>query len=161
MDLGNNIIPFHWSSYTIGSTIAGGLMLIGGILLMIFLKQYSLWIRVPLGCILGITLLVSLYFLPISLVVGNENITIKCLVNRTVIPKSTIKRIYKIKTNNSFHSKREFGSSGAFGLVGIFSNDMLGKFTMYATELETRIVIETESKNYVISCSEWQKLITE
>lgn len=66
------------------------------------------------------------------------------------------KRISKSDIDNSI---RTFGSGGLFGYLGLFKNNRLGNYTMYATELNNLIFIRTCNKKYVFSCSHSKEVV--
>lgn len=57
---------------------------------------------------------------------------------------------------------RTFGSGGFFGWWGWFRNQELGKFMVYASDLDHVFLVEIKSgKNYVVSCSDPETICDE
>ncbi|MDR3326691.1 MAG: PH domain-containing protein [Prevotellaceae bacterium] len=64
-----------------------------------------------------------------------------------------------MRKGNFANGIRTFGSGGLFGYLGKFENPQLGEFEMYATDSKNRFLVETQSKTYVFSCKDRDKLI--
>jgi hypothetical protein len=117
----------------------------------------SLLLLIPLSvvCILPFF---SAFYLPLSVKIDNDNLYVNRIIGNLTIPVHSIKDA-KICTNETDGSIRYFGSGGFFGYLGIFKNDELGKYYMYAMDKSNRLIIKTVGETYVISCETPQKLI--
>ena len=91
--------------------------------------------------------------MPMRLKANDEKVTVRRLFGSLEIPLNEVidtRRIFKSEIDGSI---RTFGSGGLFGYLGRFKNDRLGNYTMYATELNNLILVRTNNKKYVFSCS--------
>jgi hypothetical protein len=57
------------------------------------------------------------------------------------------------------NSIRTFGSGGLFGYLGQFRNNLIGNYTMYATEKQNLIYVNTTKGKYIFSCSKPHEFI--
>jgi hypothetical protein len=99
----------------------------------------------------------SIFYLPLSIETDNKNLYVNKIIGNIAIPINSIEDV-RICTNETSNSVK-FGSGGFFGYLGIFKNDILGSYYMYATDLSNRVVLKTSGKTYVISCETPQRLI--
>ncbi len=97
--------------------------------------------------------------MPVRLSVNPEQVTIKKPFNTLDIPMKDIVEIKSIQKQSLKNSIRTFGSGGLFGYLGYFYNKELGNYTMYTTETENLILIRTNIKKYVLSCTKSEEFI--
>lgn len=163
MNVEGNIIsiPFHWSSSVLTITIVTLAILGGAIFYLSTLKWplMMLWLKYLLITVLVATIVIGIIYMPIRLNIDNEKITVVRIFSSLEIPKQEIVEIKKIQRSEIDNSIRTFGSGGLFGYLGLFKNDKLGSYTMYATELNNLILIRTNNKKYIINCSNPEKPI--
>ncbi|MDR0541013.1 MAG: PH domain-containing protein [Dysgonamonadaceae bacterium] len=57
------------------------------------------------------------------------------------------------------HSRRVFGSGGAFGYLGKFNNTELGDCQMYVTDASKKVLIKTSNETLVFSCDKPDEFI--
>ncbi len=112
-----------------------------------------LWLKYLMIAVFLITIIVGICFAPIRLSSNDEKITVRMLFSSRVIPLSEVTRVNRISKRDISSSIQTFGSGGLFGYLGRFKNDKLGRFNMYATDLNNLILIRTINNNYVLSCS--------
>jgi hypothetical protein len=118
----------------------------------------------PLFCLLGILLGVGvLIFMaldcPLKVSVKNESITIHQMKNNLIIPIETIEEIRLCDNSDTQNSRRTFGSGGAFGYLGKFSNLQLGDYKMYVTDVSKEILVNTNGNIIIFSCNQPEKLV--
>ncbi len=148
----NKIIKFHWSFFCV-------ILTIGINLLLIFLMYRMLTSSNPLvGFFFSIVIILLFGYIflqcPVCIIDSVEEIEIK-LIGRTInVRKKELINIQRIDRDELNDAYRAWGSGGYFGFTGKFKNPRLGLFYMYATELNDLLLIETEEKKYIISCSE-------
>ena len=97
--------------------------------------------------------------MPIRLKANDEKITVRRLFGSLEMPLNEVIETKRISKSEIDGSIRTFGSGGLFGYLGRFKNDKLGNYSMYATELNNLILVRTNNKNYVFSCSHPQEFI--
>lgn len=95
---------------------------------------------------------------PVSIEINNENIILKKLSGKLIIPIKEITTIER-RSNFGFDSKK-FGSGGFFGFNGFFVNDAIGKYTGYVTNQNNIFWVITENKKYTFNCDEPDKFIS-
>ena len=148
---------FHWSGGVLSITIVVLLVLVGSVFFV--WPCPILWLRYLLIIIFIASIIVGLGYMPIRLEVNNKQITLKRLFGPLEIPINTIVEINQIPKSEINGSIRTFGSGGFFGYLGQFKNNRLGNYTMYATELNNLMLIRTNNKTYVFSCTRAKELI--
>lgn len=163
MGLENNYIsvPFHWSGGVLGITIITLVVLIGSGFYLESLKWPTImvWLKYLLTVILLTTIIAGVFYMPIRLKANNEKIEVKRLFCSLEVPLNEIVEIKQLSKFDMDGSIRTFGSGGLFGYLGRFKNDRLGNYTMYATELNNLILIRTNNKKYVFSCSRSKEFV--
>ena len=90
-------------------------------------------------------------FTPRGLSVDNDYIVIHKIIGKVVIDKRDITSVKGIDASMLRHSTRLAGTMQVFGYWGIFRNRKLGKYRLYATNLNRLALIETATKKYVIN----------
>lgn len=163
MDLENNYIslPFNWSGGVWAVTIVTLVVLAGTGFYLESLQwpRSMLWLKYLLTIILLTTVIAGVGYMPIRLKANDEKVTVRRLFGSLEIPLHEVidtRRIFKSEIDGSI---RTFGSGGLFGYLGRFKNDRLGNYTMYATELNNLILVRTNNKKYVFSCSRPQEFV--
>ena len=157
MDLENNYssLPFNWSGGVWAVTIVTLVVLAGTGFYLESLQwpRSMLWLKYLLTIILLTTVIAGVGYMPMRLKANDEKVTVRRLFGSLEIPLNEVidtRRIFKSEIDGSI---RTFGSGGLFGYLGRFKNDRLGNYTMYATELNNLILVRTNNKKYVFSCS--------
>ncbi len=94
----------------------------------------------------------ALCFYPMEVKVGDGKLEIAFSLRNKTIPLKKITKAEPYQVTMNF--VRTFGSGAFFGWWGWFRNQELGRFMVYATELDHVFLIELENgKKYVISCN--------
>lgn len=158
----NNIsVPFHWSGSVRAITMVTLIVLIGtGFYLEAKIwPEGMLWLKYLLITVISGTILIGLGYMPIRLKADNEKITVSRLFGSLKIPVDRIIETRILQESDISDSIRLFGSGGLFGFLGLFKNTNLGKYTMYATDLNHLLFIRTRNKKYVFSCSRSKELL--
>lgn len=149
--------PFHWDSSVIVITVTATLLLVA-MSVAVFYTQGPFWIKVSIPVITVLALIWGLANMPLSLEANENGLTIRHGLKKTEIPAGSIVGIRKIEPGDMSGSKRNFGSGGMFGYLGNFSNVNLGKYKMYSTEKENRVLITTTDGKYVVNCRDYDAL---
>ncbi len=152
------VIPFVWGTSTIIMTGVVILILLGVVFLMV--KQTANWYIN--GSVLFFVFVFTLYFLaksPLKLQINSSKIEIRQILGTEKILFKDIVELKNLPQGISKDTTRDFGSGGFFGYIGKFSNEELGNFYMYATELNNLVYIRTTNKKYVISCRDYESLV--
>ncbi len=158
-------VKFHWSTSVKVISWLTSLLLIGT---LAFLLYHNITTDFSShGDIIGMVIVVLVFIyiawnVPISLSVDNKQVTLKRFLGKDVtIPIADIKTIETIPDKYVKNSVRLFGSGGMFGYFGKFRSTQLGVFTLFATETTNLLMIITNQKTYVFSCTEREALIEE
>lgn len=158
----NNIsVPFQWSGTVCAITVVTLIILIGtGFYLEAKIWPTGmLWLKYLLITVISGTILIGLGYMPIRLKADNEKITVSRLFGSLKIPVDRTIETRILQESDISDSIRLFGSGGLFGFLGLFKNTNLGKYTMYATDLNHLLFIRTRNKKYVFSCSRSKELL--
>ncbi|MBQ8761550.1 MAG: hypothetical protein IJZ06_09070 [Bacteroidales bacterium] len=106
---------------------------------------------------------IPVLFLPLRLIVTNENVIIRRLYGRVKIQMSDIKSCWMIEDSDVFFNSgvRRFGSGGMYGILGHFKHDKLGKLRCFITHREQCFVIKKKDNSYFVISSPKRKEIVE
>lgn len=163
MDLENNgiSISFHWSGGVIAVTIVTLLVLVGAGFYLGSREwpTVMLWLKYLLFAVFLITIIAGVGYMPMRLKADDEKITVRRLFGSLEMPLAEVTSVSQISMSDIDGSIRTFGSGGLFGYLGRFKNDNLGSYSMYATELNNLILVCTDSRKYVFSCSSPQEFV--
>lgn len=108
------------------------------------------WLKVTFF-LSSILLLAFFLKMPLNTIITKDSITVNQIIGKIEFKKSECK-IKKIDALTIKGSIRLFASGGMGGYIGIFKNDKLGKYTMYAITTKNLYLITTETgKQYVIN----------
>jgi hypothetical protein len=119
-----------------------------------------LWLKYLLIIVFLATVIIGVGYMPVKLTADNERIAVKRLFGPLELSRNEITEIRLITKKTIDGSIRTFGSGGLFGYIGKFKSDIIGKYTMYATELDNLVLIRTkDDKQYVFSCSRPKEFI--
>lgn len=118
-----------------------------------------LWLKYLLRIVFIASLIGTVGYMPIRLKANDAKISARRLFGSLEVPLNEVIEIKQIPKSYVHTSIRIFGSGGPFGFLGLFKNQILGKYTMYATDLKKLILIRTEKRIYVFSCSRPQDFL--
>ena len=156
MDLKNKIY-FEWSPFVIILTTIIALILFYCIYYS--LRNYHNFTAIMSISIIALVLLYVATQIPVYLYYDVNTFKIKHLIGQTKIPINNIITLEKVDDNITAYSIRKFGSGGFGGYLGKFSNNQLGNYTMYATQMKNLVLIKTAKRQYIISCTDYNELI--
>ena len=88
---------------------------------------------------------------PQDYTVNEQGITIKRPYKSILIASNDIKGIEALTPADLKYSMRLFGSGGFFGYFGLFANQKLGRYHIYAGNRVNPVLILTEKKKYVLT----------
>lgn len=149
-------IPFHWSVSVIMLTFVTLSIIVGSVVFLIYINKnsnYNNLINIMLIVPFVLTIMLGVLFMPYSLNVNEENVKIVKLSGPLRLRMSDIQHVAALTSNDISGAIRTFGSGGFFGYIGYFKNDKIGNFIMFATEMKNLVIIKTNNKTYVVSCS--------
>lgn len=156
MALENNTLTtnFNWSIEVTIITLITITIILG-----IIISFYSKWpanlsvLKYLITIIILSIILIPSMYTPIRLSINNEKIVLKRVIGNIEINLNDIKSVTLISNREISNSIRTFGSGGLFGYIGQFKNNILGNYTMYATEKKNLMYINTKKGKYIFSCS--------
>lgn len=156
MALENNTLTtnFNWSIEVTIITLITIAIILG-----IIISFYSKWsanlsvLKYLITIIILSIILIPSMYTPIRLSINNEKIVLKRVIGNIEINLNDIKSVTLISNREISNSIRTFGSGGLFGYIGQFKNNILGNYTMYATEKKNLMYINTKKGKYIFSCS--------
>ncbi|WP_281671422.1 PH domain-containing protein [Rikenella microfusus] len=149
-------MPFRWSRRVRGVTIVCGVTSLGAVLYLLWWLDGTmptlLWVRLAVALVIVGSAVGAAGYMPIRLLADGEKITIRRLFGALRIPLGEITEVRPIPKAYLDGSFRTFGSGGFFGYLGRFRNKRLGNYTMYATDLNRLVRVDTDRRRYVFSC---------
>lgn len=101
-------------------------------------------------------------FMPLRLIVSEKSLRIWRPIGKVEIQISDIKSCSVIVDSHSVFDKtiRIFGSGGAYGCLGVFRHDRLGKIRMFVTHIDQCFLIQTkDGKLLVISSPKRNEIV--
>ena len=141
------------------------LLLMAGGIWIVAVQQIPQWwgILFKSAVIGGIFLAVgySVTLIPLELKWDSSRIRITRLFSSTVIPLAEVRQVKKFPYASVESSIRTCGSGGMFGFLGHFKNEEVGRYVMYATELDNLVMVKTAGKTYVFSCVVREEFISD
>ena len=160
----NEKIFFEWSYDTIVITIITAIIIIGSLLYLYkeFIDTDSRLKKIGAVAIAIFLTSAEIYFTgmtPLYVEYNQTEICIKHIIGRDVIPYSEIISIKSIEPQTISNSTRQIASGGAGGYVGLFHNQTLGRYYMYATAQRDLVLIVTQEKKYVFNHKERNALV--
>lgn len=155
------IIPFHWSLQVIIISIITLLVISGGIVYILLDKLPPWGWLLKAAIILPIIFAVvyCIYLTPLKLILDDSHITIKKVIGCDTINTEEIISIEEMPASLVKNSIRVVGSGGLFGYLGKFKNSIIGRYRMYATEIDNLVMIRTADEITVVSCSSREEFI--
>ncbi|MDR0811808.1 MAG: PH domain-containing protein [Paludibacter sp.] len=158
--MNNEIVKYTmpWSIDVILITAVAGILMLFGLIFPFYIEGTTWLIKLSTVTI-ALVLLVCACYIPRSVEVGEGSVKLQKFVGNISIPVSEIQEIRTIAYRDISNSIRLFGSGGLFGYLGSFSNNALGKYTMYATDKNNLFLIRTADKTYVFSCNNSKELV--
>ncbi len=162
MELENSIFVtgFNWSVQVIVITLLTIAVLIG-----IIISFYSRGttnvslLKYVLTFVILLIIIIPAAYTPIRLSINDEKIVLKRFIGNIEINLKDVHSVTIFSNKEISNSIRTFGSGGLFGYLGQFNNNLIGNYTMYATETQNLIYIKTSKKKYVFSCSKPHEFI--
>ncbi len=152
------IFPFRWGENARIITILVVILLVGLSTFTLVNSNFN-----SVGIIIwSIVFLLVFYFVlktPLRLRINGPQITIEQIGHKTTILMNDIIAIHSVPTEILKKADRDFGSGGFCGFIGWFSTLEIGRFYIYATELRNFVCIKTQSKKYVVNCSDFEILL--
>ena len=108
-------------------------------------------------------IIIPILFLPIRLIVTDQELRIIRLCGFVKIDVSDIKSCVIIKDSEDFFNNgvRRFGSGGMYGVLGHFKHDRLGKMRCFVTHREQCFLVRTKSNRcFVISSPKREEIVS-
>ena len=107
-------------------------------------------------------IIIPILFLPIRLIVTDQELRIIRLCGFVKIDVSDIKSCVIIKDSEEFFNNgvRRFGSGGMYGVLGHFKHDRLGKMRCFVTHRKQCFLVKTKNDRiFVISSPKREEII--
>ena len=107
-------------------------------------------------------IIIPILFLPIRLIVTDQELRIIRLCGFVKIDVSDIKSCVIIKDSEDFFNNgvRRFGSGGMYGVLGHFKHDRLGKMRCFVTHRKQCFLVKTKNDRiFVISSPKREEII--
>ncbi len=146
------VCNFHWDTGVSVITIVCLAIILGSMAFVWTVRFQYGFVRYLIIIGLCLPIIVGLLIMPLKLKLKDDRVEVTRMIGVIDIPLSGIEQCGVVGHEVLNNSVRVFGSGGVFGYLGIFKNNMLGKYTMYATEIDRLIFIKTSQKTYVFSC---------
>lgn len=108
-------------------------------------------------------IIIPILFLPIRLIVTDQELRIIRLCRFVKIDVSDIKSCVIIKDSEEFFNNgvRRFGSGGMYGVLGHFKHDRLGKMRCFVTHREQCFLVKTKNDRiFVISSPKREEIVS-
>lgn len=108
-------------------------------------------------------IIIPILFLPIRLIVTDQELRIIRLCGFVKIDVSDIKSCVIIKDSEDFFNNgvRRFGSGGMYGVLGHFKHDRLGKMRCFVTHREQCFLVKTKNDRiFVISSPKREEIVS-
>ena len=108
-------------------------------------------------------IIIPILFLPIRLIVTDQELRIIRLCGFVKIDVSDIKSCVIIKDSEDFFNNgvRRFGSGGMYGVLGHFKHDRLGKMRCFVTHREQCFLVRTKNDRiFVISSPKREEIVS-
>lgn len=101
----------------------------------------------------------TLFYMPLSIALDNDRLTIIRPLKSKSIPLSEIKETKAC--NPTMGAKRVFGSGGWFGWYGLFREDDLGKyFAYYGKASDCFLVTLKDGRKYMLGCQDSPEVVS-
>ena len=108
-------------------------------------------------------IIIPILFLPIRLIVTDQELKIIRLCGFVKIDVSDIKSCVIIKDSEDFFNNgvRRFGSGGMYGVLGHFKHDRLGKMRCFVTHRKQCFLVKTKNDRiFVISSPKREEIVS-
>ena len=151
-------VPFHWNTAVWLLTAFS----VVPIALLWFIAEYSdaiAWQKYLFTAVILLTYILAVGFMPKRLELSDSEVAMHRLFGSLRIPMNAIVECEKISKAHLDGSVKICGSGGFLGYYGKYRNKRYGVYTVNVTEFNNLILIRTESKTYVFSCTQRDKVV--
>ena len=114
------------------------------------IKWISLLLRITTIATVALLIFFAIQ-IPTSCTINENEIIVKQIVGKKTFIRSEVK-LDQIDATVLKNSVRYFGLGGTSGYIGWFKNPTLGKFYMIASDTKDLLLIQTDTRKYVINC---------
>jgi hypothetical protein len=145
--------------YAIFSTLAVFFIIIA-VTLICFYTSPWIWTVVIMGTIISVTLLVTLYYCPLSIEVTNTAI----VIHRSISFDKTIKLsdIKSVRTHTPTNALRICGNGGVLGFTGWFTEKGIGNYFAYYGNMKDCFLVELKNgRKYMLGCKNSTAMVEE
>lgn len=111
------------------------------------------WYKPFIILLVLISVVGTLLYMPIRLNADAERVWLQKGFGTLRITMDEILEVRLLEKNEIKGALRLFGSGGFLGYLGNFWNRSLGRYCMYATDLNSLILIITPQRKYIFSCT--------
>lgn len=142
------------STFSLIITVVSNVLLIG----LMFFNNPPVYVQISLGVIWGMTLLASLFYMPMSISVDKNAICINRSLRIKAIPLQDVLSVRMCPP--TMGTIRICGSGGFFGYWGWFKERDLGKyFAYYGRSSDCFLVELKDGRKYMLGCKNPQKMV--
>ena len=142
------------STFSLIITVSSNALLIG----LMFFNNPPVSVQISLGVIWGMTLLASLFYMPMSISVDKTAIYINRSLKIKTIPLQDVLSVRMCPP--TMGTIRICGSGGFFGYWGWFKERDLGKyFAYYGRSSDCFLVELKDGRKYMLGCKKPQKMV--
>ena len=142
------------STFSLIITVSSNALLIG----LMFFNNPPVSVQISLGVIWGMTLLASLFYMPMSISVDKTAIYINRSLKIKTIPLQDVLSVRMCPP--TMGTIRICGSGGFFGYWGWFKERDLGKyFAYYGRSSDCFLVELKDGRKYMLGCKNPQKMV--
>lgn len=146
----------YWSKTSIVVTVLVGALMAG---VIYFVESVSIIISILLLLLLIVMCVTALMFMPVEVRLNDKTLTVMFPARYKDFPRSEI--VEAVPFTDAKRMWRLCGSGAFFGWWGWFSAKGVGKFMMYASNLDHLLLIQLRNdKKYVFSCEEEECIIS-
>lgn len=142
-----------WPGLLLIMTVVGSVLLLG-ITVVLSSQEATRWMA-------GIPFMVwglCLFYCVRGFRVTPDELVIRRLVNETRIPLAGFERA-EHNPQLLLNARRRFGNNGLFAFVGMFHNEALGAFRMYATDPNKAVIVRFADQVVVVTPADPDKFM--
>lgn len=142
------------STFSLIATVVSNALLAG----LMFFNNPPVYVQISLGVIWGMTILASLFYMPLSISADKTAIYINRSLRIKAIP---LLDVMSVKMSSpTMGAIRICGSGGFFGYWGWFKERDLGKyFAYYGRSSDCFLVELKDGRKYMLGCKNPQKMV--
>lgn len=146
-------VSARWSFALKFSSVIGSLLLAVAALLAardVPLSGFAHWLGTAVVSLPGVIAATSLLFVVRGYDVDRSTLRVRRLLWSTIVPLHSLTRVW-YQPNGIRCSRRVFGNGGLFAITGVYQNDVLGRFRVFATDPARAVVLTLGQRAVVVT----------